>query len=201
MNTLPIKQIPESEAILQLSQMLDKLAKLYQVPNWDSTNAILLAESVRDEYKHYSWELIVQALTNPPKLEKVWRITPDTIAEWINYTREKMVEREQRLVSERRQMEKIVSHELSEETLELIKNFKPDGIKEVPKVTRNEKRDILREDAYRQQGYKAMSDAEALEYNLNIELKSRYSRECRDPHTGALLPGKPDFETWKKQQL
>lgn len=67
-----------------------RLAKLYQVPNFDTENAVYLSEWTYDNYQWEDLETITGVLTNPPttqdergNTETNWRITPDRIQRWM----------------------------------------------------------------------------------------------------------------------
>lgn len=64
--------------------MLHRLAKLYQVPNWDGENAVLLAKWIITKYECEPLDVVLDCLINPPATqEKNWRLTPDTIQAWF----------------------------------------------------------------------------------------------------------------------
>ena len=64
--------------------MLQRLSKLYQLGNWTEENAVYLAEWISDNYKYDSLDDVIECLANPPLTEqKQWRLTPDTIHEWM----------------------------------------------------------------------------------------------------------------------
>lgn len=70
--------------------LLQRLSKLYQLPNWTDENALILAEWIFDNYKFDSLDDVITCLKNPPATgNKNWRLTPDTIQEWMTITLEK----------------------------------------------------------------------------------------------------------------
>lgn len=65
--------------------MLHRLSRLYQLGNWTEENAVFLAEWIYDNYKYDSLDDVIACLRNPPHTDnKQWRLTPDTIHEWMS---------------------------------------------------------------------------------------------------------------------
>lgn len=80
-----------------IAMMLKRLALLYQVPNFDNENAVLLSQWIMSTYKFETLEVIVECLESPPKTgEKNWRLTPDTIESWFAIKLEEIVKRKER---------------------------------------------------------------------------------------------------------
>lgn len=105
-----------------LCDLLDRIAKLYQIPNYDEVNSILLAEWILDEYKHHDLELVQISLRKPPvSNDQQWRLTPDTLKNWIEHTRIKREIEKDKILSEERQNAKVLFPPLSEETIAMIK--------------------------------------------------------------------------------
>lgn len=74
----------KGQTIKLLSYLLQRLSKLYQLTNWTEENAVFLAEWIYDNYKFDSLDDVIRCLKNPPHTEnKQWRLTPDTIKEWM----------------------------------------------------------------------------------------------------------------------
>lgn len=74
--------------------LLQRLAKLYQLPNWTDENALILSEWIFDNYKFDSLDDVITCLKNPPSTgSKQWRLTPDTIQEWMAIILEKRSEK------------------------------------------------------------------------------------------------------------
>lgn len=72
------------ETITLIAYLLQRLSKLYQLGNWTDENAVFLAEWIYDNYKYDALDDIIICLRNPPHTEnKQWRLTPDTINEWM----------------------------------------------------------------------------------------------------------------------
>jgi hypothetical protein len=74
----------KGQTIKLIAYMLHRLSRLYQLGNWTEDNAVFLAEWIYDNYKYDSLDDIIICLRNPPSTEnKQWRLTPDTIREWM----------------------------------------------------------------------------------------------------------------------
>lgn len=81
---LVLAEQDKGQAITLISYLLQRLSKLYQLPNWTEDNAVFLAEWIYDNYKYDALDDIIICLRNPPHTEKKqWRLTPDTIREWM----------------------------------------------------------------------------------------------------------------------
>jgi hypothetical protein len=80
-----LREQPDKVATIeQIAKMLHQLAKLYQIPNWDGENAVLLAKWILGKYECEPLEVVIDCLVNPPiTKDKNWRLTPDTIQEWF----------------------------------------------------------------------------------------------------------------------
>lgn len=84
----------KSQTITLIAYLLQRLSKLYQLTNWTEENAVFLAEWIYDNYKFDSLDDIIKCLRNPPHTEnKQWRLTPDTIKEWMKIILEERAEK------------------------------------------------------------------------------------------------------------
>jgi hypothetical protein len=74
----------KTQSIKLIAYLLQRLSKLYQLTNWTEDNAVFLAEWIYDNYRFDALDDIITCLRNPPHTEnKQWRLTPDTIKEWM----------------------------------------------------------------------------------------------------------------------
>lgn len=66
--------------------------------DWSEENSVLLAEWTYENYKYEEVQIVTRVLNNPPQTDsKSWRLTPDTIREWMTIELDKVAEkREQR---------------------------------------------------------------------------------------------------------
>lgn len=89
--SLVIAEQPDKKEVIKIiAHLLQRLSKLFQLPNWDEANAVYLAEWVHDNYKYDSLQDVIKCLENPPDTgEKNWRLTPDTIRQWMGIILEK----------------------------------------------------------------------------------------------------------------
>lgn len=84
--------------IAEISSLLLRLVKLYQIPNFDEMSSVLLAEWICENYKFDSFKRVKACLQNPPRTEeKNWRLTPDTIREWMATELEKEAAERERI--------------------------------------------------------------------------------------------------------
>lgn len=101
---LVLAEQDKGQSIKLISYMLQRLSKLYQLGNWSEENAVFLAEWIYDNYKYDSLDDVVTCLKNPPYTEnKQWRLTPDTINEWMKLILTKRAE--QREIENKKQKE------------------------------------------------------------------------------------------------
>lgn len=111
-----------------IAQMLKRLALLYQVPNFDNENAVLLAQWIMQTYKYETLEVIVECLEAPPKTgEKNWRLTPDTIESWFTITLEEIVKRREREIEKAKQKQREEESKLPPNIPDLANMFKGTG--------------------------------------------------------------------------
>lgn len=87
---------PAVEVISSLVGLLKRVARLYQIPGFKDEDALELADWILDRYPTELSETVIRALKNPPlvtnwKKDQVtnWRLTPDTIGEWMSIEAEK----------------------------------------------------------------------------------------------------------------
>lgn len=91
---LVLAEQDKGQAIKLISYLLQRLSKLYQLPNWTEENAVFLAEWIFDNYKFDSLDDVITCLKNPPSTgSKQWRLTPDTIQEWMQIILERRAEK------------------------------------------------------------------------------------------------------------
>jgi len=95
---LVIREQPDKEAtIAQIASMLNQLAKLYQIPNFNGENAVLLSKWIINKYAYEPLDIIIDCLVNPPSTgEKNWRLTPDTIEQWLSIRLEEQAEKREK---------------------------------------------------------------------------------------------------------
>lgn len=111
-----IKEQPDKKAVIEkIASMLDQLAKLYQIPNWDGGNAVLLAKWIITNYEYEPLEIVLDCLVNPPTTGQTnWRLTPDTIQSWLT------VRLEEQVIKREKEYQK------EKERLKLLENVVPE---------------------------------------------------------------------------
>lgn len=161
MPSLPLKVQDEKLLTKELCDLLDRLVKLYQIKDFDEVNSLLLAEWLIEEYKYYDLDLVLTALRKPPVTrDQAWRLTPDTLTNWIDLTRFKRESDKAKKESEERQNAELVYPPLEQETMKLIDehlNGLKNSLHEVPKLKKGDVDKIAKEDKERQQGRKSVS--------------------------------------------
>lgn len=189
---------PRNEALKAIADQLTKLARLYQVPAWDDINAVLLAEWIMDEYRDDLFETVMNALNNPPKTEdKNWRLTPDTIRVWVTAEQEKLSERREKYVHNKKHEE--TGNEWPKERLdEWAKTIesKKSPFYGMPNLTEKEVREEGQERP-KKPAYNPPNE----EYYLLQQKRIEYGRLYTDLHTGAIKEGAPSFDEFIRKSL
>lgn len=96
--SLVIREQPDKLAVTaQIADLLLQLSKLYQIPNFNGENAVLLSKWIITNYEYEPLEVVIDCLVNPPHTgEKNWRLTPDTIQQWLAIRLEEQAEKRER---------------------------------------------------------------------------------------------------------
>lgn len=206
-----LREQPSGEAIKAIADKLDILAKLYQVPNWDQLNAILLAEWIMDEYHSDMLKTVMDCLNRPRTSGKTWRLTPDTIKEWMSAEQDKLADRREKYIHNKKveELAQAPEEELSEETQKLINDYQEKllaGLSKPVPITEN---DIHREgqkNPVKKVPVLPMSEVDmqirdiANRYGITVEqvkdIRFEWMRECFDKYTGNPKPNYLSFEEW-----
>ena len=200
-NTVIQEQANKPALLAHISSLLLRIAKKYQIPNFDEESALLLAEDTLERYKYDLVEVLVRCLELPPHTgEKNWRLTPDTINEWMAITLEKQAETREREISKEKAktVEFTVLDDLSPETRKMVQDYLDSlsGPKMVQAMTEEDVKKYGKE--------RIKKDAKSLgyvppnkEYLIEKELKRRYYLECYDKNTGKPLDNWMSFDEWK----
>lgn len=194
--TLPLKKQVESDLMAELCKMLNRIIKIYQIPNVDNEALVYLSEWIMDEYQHNDLALIQEALKYPPRNpDNTWRMTPDTIRFWIDQTREKVFDRKLKEESKTRQEADNQKHQYSPETEAMIQEYKNkllDGVQSVHQLSDTE---IKANGQVRPQAIKRASTSQ--EYLIEKELRKQWSNEVHDKYTGKPLENWLSYEEWR----
>lgn len=173
---------------------LTRLAKVYSI-QFTEENAAYLAQWLVDEYPCETLETIQRILKKPPPTaEKVWKLNPDTIREWMGIELERQALQREKEIHNSKHVD--VKNEWADERLEELKEItkRVDDFV-VPSLTEE---DIIQEGQVqpKQPGYIAPDK----EYYIMNQLRVRYGKECTDLHTGEVKEGMPTFFDWMKKQ-
>jgi len=182
-------ELPQESVIKVLVASLMKLAKMYQIKDFDTETAVLNAHWITQNYKHEQLETITRCLENPPSTgEKIWRITPDVISSWMAAMLDKFYSERERNIHN----QKFIETEEGEPDPRLEEWLKElegkEGI-----------RPISKEDIKYEGGDKPKKPnyvPPPLEYVIMADLRVKYANECTDLHTGKVNPGAPSFDEW-----
>lgn len=199
------EQTDKKEVLKTLVYLLNRIAKLYQIPNFDNENAVLLASWINETYKYDPFDCIESALTNPGPLDSTsYRLTPDVVSEWIAIELDK---RATQLESEHKKNKaktiefELPEHaeELSEETNRMIQDFIND-------LSKHQKPTPITSEMIQEMGKERIKPRSAsaghlpcpAEYLAEKELKKKWMLECFD-----LNSGKPNenWMSWEEYKL
>jgi hypothetical protein len=199
------EQTDRKEVLKNLVYLLNRIAKLYQIPNFDNENAVLLASWIFETYKYDPFETIEKALTNPKPIEgeNQWRLNPDTVSKFINAELEKKAE--QLELEHTKTKSKTIeftlpahTEEFSSETNKMIQDFIND-------LSAHQKTAPMTEEMINEMGKERLKPRSISaghlttnkEYLIEKELRRQWSLEVHDKYTGKPLENWLSFEEWK----
>jgi hypothetical protein len=196
-----LKEQPNKPALdAHIASLLLRIAKMYQIPNFDEESALLLAGDTIERFKYDPVDVLVKCLTSPPSTgEKNWRLTPDTISEWMSITLEREADRIEKELTKNKSkaIEFEVPTDISKETEKKIQDYinSLSDFKKVPSLSE----DHIRE--YGQHKPKKLSHSAGFvqpsqEDVVMLELKRRWMLANFDPKTGKKLDGFLSFDEW-----
>jgi len=135
----------KGETITLIAYLLQRLSKLYQLSNWTDDNAVFLAEWIYDNYKFDSLDDIIACLRNPPHTEnKQWRLTPDTIQEWMAIILDKRADRRE---AENKELKETFKEPLTNINYDAFKTkIETEGLPSEPKVETDQQYEKFRMD-------------------------------------------------------
>lgn len=80
---------------------------MYGLSNFEGKHAAMMAEWIMENYRYDTLNIVVDTLKNPPPTdEKVWRINPDTIREWMAIGLDKLAERREQYIQNKKNDDK-----------------------------------------------------------------------------------------------
>jgi len=175
---LILKEQDERTVIKDLALRLLNVAKLFTI-DYSEESAVLLAQWVYNNYRYELLETVQKVLSNPPKTgERVWRLTPDTITDWMAIELEAQAkERERTLHNEKTENAKDL--EWTDERLtqwaEVIDNMQ--GFKRGPALSPQEVEEEGQAEPKRKSDIHQTSPEQAIAKALHFE----WIRENYDP--------------------
>lgn len=197
-NTVIREQNNKPALLAHIASLLLRIAKKYQIPNFDEESALLLAEDTLERYQFDLVDVLIKCLELPPHTgEKNWRLTPDTISEWMAIILEKEAEKRERELSKEKQktVEFKISDDLTPETKKMIQDYldKLSGPKMVQAMTDEDIKKFGKERPHKT----------GLPYNstpkdevIMKELRRKYYLENYDKITGKPLENWLSFDEW-----
>lgn len=198
------EQTDKKEVLKNLVYLLNRIAKLYQVPNFDNENSVLLASWISQTYKYDPYDVIEKALTNPKPIEgeNQWRLNPDSVSKFINAELEN---RSNQLELEHtKSKSKTIEFTLpentetfSDETNQLIQDF-------INKLSNHQKIPALSDDMIKEMGKERLKPQSVSAGHLVTskedvilkEMRRRWMLENYDKLTGKPLDSWLSFEEW-----
>jgi hypothetical protein len=201
-NTVIREQPNKPSVLAHVSSLLLRIAKKYQIPNFDEESAVILAEDTIERFQYEPIETVIKCLELPPHTgEKNWRLTPDTIAEWMAITLEREAEaREKELSKEKGNVTFDVpaDTDLSKETKQMIQDYinSLQGVKMVQAMTDADVKKYGKE-RYKEEAKSVGYVPPNKEYLIEKELRRRWINECYDAVTGKPLENWLSFEEYK----
>lgn len=185
-----LSELPQESVIKVLVASLMKLAKLYQIKDFDTETAVLNAHWITQNYKYEQLETILSSLNNPSKTESnIWRITPDVLESWVTASILRQAEKREKEIHNQKFIETEAEGEADPRLTEWLKELESkEGI-----------RPISKEDVKYEGGEKPKKPnyvPPPPEYVIMADLRVKYANECTDLHTGKVNPGMPSFNEW-----
>lgn len=182
-------ELPQESVIKVLCASLLRLAKMYQIKDFDTETAVLNAHWITQNYKYEQLQTVTKCLENPPSTgDKIWRITPDVIQDWFRAYLDRVYAEQER---------QIHNQKFTEEP-----EGDPDPRLEewLKELDNNEAVRPITEEEVKKEGQERPAKPHYVppdaEYFILHQLKVRYGQECTDLHTGKVKPGMPSFEEW-----
>lgn len=197
-NGLVLCELPtevKAQAQVEICNMLDKLAKLYQIPNWDQIGCFLLSDWILETYPAETLDTITRALTKPRTVGKTWRLTPDVITEWMGYEIEQEAMRREKEIHNLKHTEEQIADGWTDERFQQVLDAidAAPGFKRGPSLSPQEIREEGQEKP-KERGtvYPYTTREEHIERAINMA----YICENYDARTGEKLPNWMSKDEW-----
>lgn len=166
-----------------------------------------------DEYHADQMQTVIACLTSP-KSGKTWRLTPDTIREWMSVEQDRLSDRREKYIHNRKveELEQGEPQEISEQTQKLISEYSEKLLVGLSKPIPLTEEDIQREGQRKPISKKPvlpMSEVDleirdlANQYGITVEqmkdIRYEWMRECFDLYTGKPNARYVSFQEWLMQ--
>lgn len=183
-----LKAQDTKEVLTYITHRVGRLASLYSIPEWSIEKSLNLAEWIFDNYAFETTEVVDRVLKNPPVTDKVWRLTPDVIREWMEIELDR--EAQKREIELHNLKKEIPDNDVDLLLTEALKDSP--APRPILPLTAEEIKLEGQEKPY----HKPYSTNHVDEVRILSEKKMQYGRECTDLLTGKRLPGSPSFDEW-----
>lgn len=195
LNTV-IREQPKADLAKAIASLLEKLARLYQIPNWDQMNTMLLTEWIMDTYPAERSETVFKALTRPQNTGKVWRLTPDTISEWMALEIEIEAKERERLYHNAKQPQETPNEWTSEQIQEWLDTISK--AVDFPKGPALSDKEVREEGQDKPKEKKTVYPFTSVEGIAMRHARTEWARECHDLYTGKPNDNWMSFDEWIK---
>lgn len=197
-NGLVLRELPAEakvDAQTAICNMLKHMAKLYQIPNWDALNEVLLSDWILETYPTETMETITKALTKPRTVGKTWRLTPDVITEWMAFEIEQETAKREKELHNAKHTEESLADGWTDERFQQILEAidKAPGFKRGPALNPQDVRDEGQEKPKAKRFTHPLTTREEA---IMWEIRMDWMRNCFDYRTGEKLPNWIDFDEW-----
>ena len=159
-------------------------------------NTVLLSEWIVETYPTEQLKTVIKCLIRHRGSDKTWRLTPDTITEWMTVELDELADRRENYIHNRKVelLDPAHPQEISEETQKLINDFVTTNRAALTKIPSLTEEDILKEG--QEKPYVPKVRYSTKEEYEEHERKLKWIRECTDLGTGRMKKGSPTYEAW-----
>ena len=178
-----------------ICDLLNRVAKLYQIPNWDELNAVLLSDWILETYPTATFETIQRALLKPRTVGKTWRLTPDVITEWMGFEIEQETIKREKEIHNAKQAEEQTGEGWTDQRFEEVLKAidAAPGFKRGPSLSPQQIRDEGQEQPKQRATIYPYTTREE---HIARAMKLAWISENYDPRTGEKLPNWMSEDEW-----
>lgn len=182
-----------------LSGLLIRLSELYGIKDFQAENSVMMADWIMENYKFDRLDVVIGVLKNPPALEeRVWRINPDTVQEWMSKGLEKQAEKAEAAHATVKFMPPPALSEIPEKYLtQMQEEIAKSPDRKVPQITKQEAREQGQERPPKTKGSSYIPDPSLIDRKKD---HIQWIRENFDAKTGNKKPGWISETEWLKRQ-